>query len=310
MSAVFFIEPQRRRGAKWKLRHFFIAGLLLASVAGSWLPGYSQQPVPLKVMTFNIRYDNPDDGQYSWNERKEMVFTVILMNRPDIIGFQEVLKGQLDDLKKNISGYIAFGAGRDDGREAGEYAAVFFDSSRFVLLQGSDFWLSETPDVPGTRSWGAACNRIVTWVRLSDRESQRNFFVFNTHFDHVSSLAREQSARLLLERIHGICGNEPVFVTGDFNDTREGKPYHLMVSGNELLNAGDVSRSPGEGPDYTFIGFPFNPSPGNTIDFIFLKNDTTIRVTRHRVITYNRENRYPSDHLPVIAEFELLEILK
>ncbi|MCX6249112.1 MAG: endonuclease/exonuclease/phosphatase family protein [Bacteroidetes bacterium] len=258
-----------------------------------------------KVMTFNIRYDNPVDGEYGWKRRLPLVKEVMQQEQPDIIGLQEVLNNQAEDLQKVLPGYKWSGVGRDDGKEKGEYAPIFFRSSRFEMKEGSTFWLSEIPEVPGSRSWNAACTRIVTWVKLNDKKSKHVFFVFNTHFDHASQSAREQSAKLLLLKITEIAGTSAVILTGDFNDTLNSIPVRTLTSGPAALeNTLNLSSSSPEGPDYSFAGFPFHPEKGDVIDFIFLRNKGGITVTRHSIITFHKEDKYPSDHLPVCVELE------
>ncbi len=262
-------------------------------------------PASLKVMTFNIRYNNPGDSIYSWDNRKEMVFEVIRKSDPDIIGFQEVLKSQLDDLSNALEKYAWFGVGRDDGKEAGEFSVIFYKKEKFVKGSGSTFWLSETPDIPGSRSWNAACNRIVTWTLLIDNQSGTLFYFFNTHFDHMSELAREQSARLLSERVASIAKESPAVITGDFNDTTGSQPYLILTRGPDRLLDSGTWAAEKKGPDYSFCGFPYKPEPGNLIDFIFTKNIVPAEIRSHAVLTYNKHGLYPSDHLPVLAVLEL-----
>ena len=262
----------------------------------------------LKVMTLNARYNNPDDGPYSWVNRKSMFFDMIQQVNPDVIGFQETLISQVLDLQEAFPGYSWVGAGRDDGKQAGEFAPIFFNARRFEQKATGTFWLSETPDKPGSRSWNAACNRIVTWIKLSDLESHQLFFVFNTHFDHASAEARIQSARLINSTIKKIAGKCWVIVTGDFNDTEGSEMYEILtdtLQKNTLTNTSRISTAKPDGPSYTYIGFPFHPEEGNTIDFIFTKNSQSVKVVSHQVLTYNHEGKYPSDHLPVYATFEL-----
>jgi endonuclease/exonuclease/phosphatase family metal-dependent hydrolase len=275
--------------------------LYLASWILSFHASAQQADVRLKVMTFNIRYDNPADGIYSWKSRKKMVFKVIHAESPSVLGFQEVLKNQLSDLKKALPGYRVAGVGRDDGKSKGEYSPVLFDNKRFSLEKNSTFWLSETPAVPGSISWNAACTRIVTWAELKDRLSGEDIFVFNTHFDHVSEEARVNSARLLLDSIRSIAGNARVILTGDFNCTL-GDPALQTIS--HMLN--DCRQDAALVADFptTFIGFPADTTKREVIDHIFISKDNWPRVRRYAVVLYNLDGRYPSDHLPVTAELE------
>ena len=267
----------------------------------------SAQKDELGVMTFNIRYDNPGDNEYSWENRKKMVFAVLADNEPEIIGFQEALKGQVDQLREFLKGYGYAGVGRDDGKYGGEFSPVFYDTARFVLEAASTFWLSESPDVPGTRSWNSACNRIVTWVRLFDRQAKRTIFVFNTHFDHISEQARIESANLIVNRIERIAGNETVILTGDLNSTDTSMTYRILTdpsSGHPMQDTRKMALDHASGPSYSFVGFPFNPGRNEMIDFIFITENPGLRVLWNKVIDYHVNDKYPSDHLPVLTKFE------
>lgn len=265
----------------------------------------------LKVMTFNIRYNNPGDSVYSWASRKDMVVEVIKTNKPDIIGIQEALKDQVTDLQNMLKDYSWFGVGRDDGKEAGEFNPVFYRKDRIEKSSGSTFWLSETPDVPGSRSWNAACNRIVTWIKFTDKPSGTQMFLYNTHFDHISEPAREKSAQLLLTKIEQISGNTPVIVSGDFNSTDTSKTYNILTNSSYGVSLKDPRKFnlkiPAE-PSFSFVGFPFHPEKGNLIDFIFLMNDKYFKVKKYQIITDNKKGKYPSDHLPVQVEIGVLSI--
>ena len=173
----------------------------------------------VRVMTFNIRFDNPGDGPDAWPHRKDLAASMIRFHRAGLIGVQEALKHQLDDLTARLPGYAWVGVGRADGREAGEYSAILYRTDRFELMDDGTFWLSETPEVPGSKSWDAAIERIVTWAQFRDRETGKTFFHFNTHFDHVGQVARAESAKLILQRIAAQAkdvGLDTFFVTSLF----------------------------------------------------------------------------------------------
>jgi len=152
------------------------------------------EPATLHVMTWNIRYDNPGDGENAWPHRKDWVAEIIRREKADIIGLQEVLKGQLDDLTQRLPEMVAYGVGRDDGKMKGEYAPILYRRDRFELLDKSTFWLSKTPDVSGSKDWDAALTRIASWVKLKDKQTGKVFYFINTHFDHRGAEARLQSA--------------------------------------------------------------------------------------------------------------------
>ncbi|MDP4281158.1 MAG: endonuclease, partial [Bacteroidota bacterium] len=175
-------------------------------------------------------------------------------------------------------------------------------------LDGGTFWLSATPEKAGSRSWNAACNRIVTWVKLKDKNSGEILFYFNTHFDHQSVLAREKSAELLKIRVHQIARQQQVIVTGDFNDNRKSQAYRILTEGDDKLsNTADQVVLKESNPDYSFIGFPFQKRHGEIIDFVFMKNMERWKPYTQRIITYNVDGKYPSDHLPVLTEFSAIK---
>ena len=265
------------------------------------------QVTTLKIMTFNIRYNNPGDSIYNWDHRKDMVYDIVRNYKPDIVGMQEALHGQLNDLQNALKDYSWCGVGRDDGRDAGEYAAICYKTTRFTKLDGSNFWLSLTPSVPGSKSWNTACTRIVTWMKLLDKQSGQIFFIFNTHFDHASEQARIESATLLRKKITEICRNLPVILTGDFNSTSDDQAYKILIDNSSqgfLKDSRTSTQDLSKEPSYSFIGFPFKPQEGNLIDFIFTRNTPGWKVSKYHIITDNLQGRYPSDHLPVTAEFE------
>jgi endonuclease/exonuclease/phosphatase family metal-dependent hydrolase len=277
----------------------------------AWFAAFSvlSQISNLKVMTFNIRYNNPSDSIYAWDNRKELVADVIKSYKPDMIGIQEALKGQVADLQNMLKDYSWFGVGRDDGKESGEFSVIFYRKDRIEKQSGSTFWLSETPDIAGSRSWGAGCNRIVTWIKLLYKPSGTQMYLFNTHFDNVSEQSRENSAALLLKKIGQISASDPVIVTGDFNSTENSKTYDILTNSESSGYLKDTRKFelkiPPE-PSFSFIGFPYHPEEGNLIDFIFVKNDKDFKLKKYQIITDNKKGRYPSDHLPVFVEIAVL----
>ncbi len=263
----------------------------------------------LRIMTFNIRYENPHDGVNIWANRKDFVADVVRFQRPDLIGFQEAVKNQLDDLAERLPEYAWVGVGRDDGLAAGEYSPIFYRKERFHYSGGSTFWLSEDPSKPGKNGWDASCQRIVTWGHFNDRVTGRTFFAFNTHFDNAGETARAESAKLLLERVHVIGGIAPIFVTGDFNCTADSVPYNILTSSTTTVNqinvkglvdSSKVSIHGHFGPTGSLSGFEVKDPPAHRIDFIFIKNGVSVFQTG--ILDDSREGRYPSDHLPVIAD--------
>ncbi|NPA37534.1 MAG: hypothetical protein GXO47_11880, partial [Chlorobi bacterium] len=259
----------------------------------------------IKVVSFNIRYSNNSDSKFSWKNRKQYVTDFLKKENSDIISFQEVLKPQLDYLTDNLKEYSVISAGRDDGKDKGEQCPIFFNSSLFDLLAKSHFWLSETPDKPGSISWGAKLPRIVTWIKLQNRRTGHVFFVFNTHLSHVSEYARNKSVLLILDKIKSIADNVPVIVTGDFNATPDSEPYMLMT-GNwhnyfSFSDSYKISTFPSIDDGLTFNGFKKKEGISR-IDYIFVNG--YLDVVKFR--TFNKLNNpvFISDHYPIMAEMK------
>lgn len=254
----------------------------------------------MKVITYNIRYDNPQDGENAWPKRKQNVFALLKKQDPDVFGVQEALHHQLADITTQLDGYTYVGVGRDDGKQKGEYSAIFFKRERFELLEQNTFWLSETPDVAGSVSWDAAITRIATWAMLLDKKYNRKFLFVNTHFDHKGVEARKQSAELLKTKIADLAQDIPSILSGDFNCTPNEPPYQILTNGG-LIELIDHSSQPAG----TFCGFAVDSIPCKTIDYIFTTNEW--RADKYTVIQDNDGKYYPSDHLPVMVTLSLTE---
>lgn len=275
-----------------KLVFFFL--LLFACVSI-----FSQE---LTVMTFNIRYNTAADSLNAWPYRKDKVASQILFHEAHIIGVQEALHGQMADLQERLPQYKYAGVGRDDGKEKGEYSAIFYDTTRLQALQTKTFWLSETPDVPGSKSWDAAITRIVTWIKFRDRKTKKIFFAFNTHFDHIGQVARRESAKILLQKVKEIAGSTPALVTGDFNAKPSDEPVQVIMDPTNPLHLTDsrqVSLKPHYGPDGTFNGFGQKEKDNEPIDHIFLKGKW--KVLNHATLSQTWQGRFASDHFAVMA---------
>lgn len=259
---------------------------------------------PLRIISFNIRYDNPRDGENAWLNRKENVASMIQFHDADIAGLQEALKGQLDDLDSLLQNYDWYGVGRDDGIEAGEHMAVFYKRDRLNLLDKGTFWLSSTPET-ASKGWDGGSFRTVTWIKFEDKFNGMVFYHFNTHFDNAGQTARRESANLLPEKITELAGDYPVVVTGDFNVRPDSDVYSILtgVDGGEsadvLIDAQSVSLFPHHGPSGTWTGFT-EIDEDRRIDYIFVKGEIT--VLRHGFLSDTFDGRFPSDHLPVLAE--------
>jgi endonuclease/exonuclease/phosphatase family metal-dependent hydrolase len=257
-------------------------------------------------MTYNVRLDTPTDNENVWANRKDHLISVIKFNKADIFCLQEPLFNQINDLQQAFPEFGYYGVGREDGLNKGEFNPIFYDKRRFTVLEQGTFWLSETPDIPGNISWYATLPRLVSWVKLEDLSTGLAFYVLNTHFDNSSQNARDQSAILLLKKAFEITKNGPVVITGDMNDSPSSKPYKTIVENTnnlELQDASKVSKFPHHGPSFTFVGFDFIGVPGRVIDYIFVNKK--VDVTWHATLTDNWDGIYPSDHLPVLIEFEI-----
>lgn len=264
----------------------------------------SEKKDTINVMSFNIRYANPEDGKHAWQYRKERVANLIHFYEADLLGMQECLPGQVEYLAQKLNAFAWYGIGRDDGKSSGEFSPIFYRKSAFTLLDKGTFWLSETPEQPSL-GWDAAIKRIVTWVKLKDKKTEREFYYFNTHFDHRGEKARQESARLILSRIQKIAAGFPVILTGDFNAAPDSKPYQVLTASNSgLQDAMKISQLPHYGALKSFSGFEVTPElPGERIDYVFVSDG--VQVLKHGILTDAREGAYASDHLPVLARVSL-----
>jgi len=252
----------------------------------------------LSVMTFNMRYDNPEDGQNNWRFRRERVAGVIKAQEVDVLGTQELLSNQFNDLSGLLTGYQGVGVGRLDGVESGEYCAVFFRKDRFTLLDSGTFWLSETPEGVGSLGWDGACERIATWVVLRDRDG-REFFFIDTHLDHVGQVARDEGVSLLMKRIETLSGGRPVILTGDFN-SEPGSSVVAHVQKDGVLRDAKAIAAQRSGTDWSFSDFGQIPEAERPLlDYIFVSGD--IEAVRYEVLPDTFDGGYVSDHAPVMA---------
>jgi endonuclease/exonuclease/phosphatase family metal-dependent hydrolase len=274
--------------------------------------GYAAEPAAtLRVMSFNIRYGTADDGPNHWRHRKDLVVETITAFKPDLLGTQETLADQRDYLVERLKGrggdgYAVFAAGRDDGKEAGEMTPIFYRKDRFEKLDGGHFWLSDRPEVAGSKAWDAALPRIVSWVKLRDDQAagKPTLWFFNTHFDHLGKQTRAESARLLQQRIRQLKDGPPVIVAGDFNDAPGSPTYAPLFSaegtGKPLLRDTFRVAHPQRGKlEGTFNGFQPDGRDGSRIDWIGCSHDW--QVVEARIDHTVRDGRTPSDHFPVTA---------
>lgn len=282
---------------KWLMvaAHLLVAGNLAAA-----------EPA-LRVMTFNIRYGTADDGENAWEKRRDFLVEVIRKFDPDLLGTQEVLAAQADFLAEKLSDYALVGVGRDDGKRRGELSAVFYKTARFEALHSGTFWLSETPDVPGSKSWDSSLPRIATWVKLRDRSAGgRELCFLNTHWDHRGNRARVEAAKIIRRWIAEHAAALPTIVTGDLNVSSEHEGYRTLVAetpdGPQLRDAYRLVHPRIEPDEATFHNFS-GKRQGRRIDFVL--GTAECRVTAADIERASRDGRYPSDHFPVTAVLEL-----
>lgn len=257
------------------------------------------QAQTLRVATFNLRYDNKNDSGNLWTDRMKPVADLIRFHDFDVVGVQEALANQLTDVSSALPEYALYGKGRDDGKAAGEHSSIFYKKDKFTLLNKGDFWLSETPDVPG-KGWDVTCcNRITTWLYLQDKKSGKKFYVFNTHYDHQGKVARTESSKLILSKIQSIAGKNPTIVTGDFNADRDSEPYKLLKNSDILHDSYNDVKYPYQN-NSSFNSFGRNIKEEGVIDHIFLTNQ--LKAVKWGILTDTYMGKYPSDHFPVVAD--------
>jgi len=289
----------------WEMKNLYACVVFILLIINC---GCSHKPIgsKLKVMTLNVRYNNPDDSIYSWPKRASQVCDFILNDKPDILGLQEVLWHQFQVLETILMDYTAVGAGCSDGAHEGEMNPVFFRKDKFDMVRTLTFWLSDTPEIPGSRGWGASLPRIVTWMELVNKDSHKHFFYFNTHFAHDSDSARVMSSRILLKEVGKIAEGFPFIITGDFNMPPVSPGYAILTGPDEsvplLKDSYNISGKRPVGPSYTFNGFSDKPGKGR-IDYIFVKSG--MKVLDHNTFIKKEKGVFISDHWPVEARISI-----
>jgi endonuclease/exonuclease/phosphatase family metal-dependent hydrolase len=255
----------------------------------------------MRVMTFNIRTLTTHDGPNQWHFRRDDLAAMLHATAPDLIGFQEVQKPQLDDLVARLPDYGWYGIGRNDGAEAGEYSPVFWRADRFDRVEAGSFWLAEDCGRPGL-GWDAMCVRLASWVVLRDRVSDRELFCINTHLDHMGAAARHEGAKLIADRLGQLAAGRPAILTGDFNCSPDAPPYAAVIS-TGLRDARLAAANGHTGPIETFPAWRPRSHVPELIDYIFVSPEVT--VTRTETLIEDWNGRQISDHRAVIAEIEL-----
>lgn len=282
-------------------KYFFIIFILLFGIFLNI--NVIAKEVSLRVMTFNIRYNEPRDGVNAWANRKTKVSDVIRFHKADLVGVQEAQYNQLQDLEKLLPAFGWCGVGRD-GENNGEFSAILYRKSRFKLLETKTFWLSETPDKVGSKGWDANYPRIVTWAKFKDNQTKKIFYQFNTHFDHIGKQARTESSKFLLAQVPKISGKFPFVVTGDFNAQEDTNVYRILTGKEEagafkLIDSRYISINGHFGGNSTFNAFK-ELEPNRTIDYVFVGEGT--KVLEHGALTDRWDGLWASDHIPVLAE--------
>jgi endonuclease/exonuclease/phosphatase family metal-dependent hydrolase len=277
--------------------------LLAVFAARTGYAGTSEPTNRLGVMTFNLRFASPKPP-HSWAERRPVVVECIRLVAPDIIGTQEGLYQQVKDLAADLPEYTWIGIGREGGSR-GEFMAVYYRPDRFEPIEFDHFWLSDTPDVIASTTWGNRVRRMVTWVRFLDRHGQREFYCINTHFDHETPLAREKSAALVRQRAQALKSDLPILLIGDFNaPAGSGKVFEILTADEFFVDtwtAAGERHNDGIGTFHNYKG----PGEGARIDWILSRG--AVMTDRTEIVTCQRDGQYPSDHFPVVAWMRWLD---
>ena len=268
--------------------------LLIVSV----FTGCANKIGEIKVMTLNIRMDTPEDSMNAWPHRAHIVSSFVKKESPDLFGMQEVLWHQYTYLDSALKDYGSVAVGREDGRHAGEASPVFWLRTRFEAHANGTFWLSATPEVPGSIGWGAACTRIATWVKLTDRSTGDTILFMNTHFDHISDSARVMAAIMLRQRLSILAGKNKFILTGDFNALPDSPAIKNIVSDGGISDTHSITKTPPVNDDTSFNSFSDKPL-NERIDYIFVRKG--MKAKDWKTMHVKENGIFISDHWPVIA---------
>jgi endonuclease/exonuclease/phosphatase family metal-dependent hydrolase len=290
-------------------RHVLALHLLLvlsacARVSKASAPQTEDAASALRVMSFNLRYDNPGDGINAWPNRRDWVSSLIRFHGADVVGVQEALATMLRDMDTRLPGFARIGVGRRDGVSAGEFSAILYRTNRLAVQDSGTFWLSPTPAVVGSKGWDAAIERIATWARFRDRQNGCGFVVLNAHFDHMGETARQESARLIRRQLGVLAAGLPIVMTGDLNSTPSSTAYRALTRDTiseatpPLRDAFANSLTEHYGPTSTWNAFKAI-EPGQRIDYVLVSS--TVTVISHGILPDSWDGRFPSDHLPVLS---------
>src|SRR5690606_657317 len=279
---------------KTLLIHCLLLGGMMMTGSG---PLRAQQTT-LNIASYNIRYANPNDAPDTWDKRHPVIINMIKFHEMDIIGIQEGLNHQVFNLSEGLPEYGYVGVGRDDGAEKGEFSAIFYNKEKVKVLESNTFWLSEDTTQPN-KGWDAQLPRICTWAKFESLETGKQFFVFNTHFDHVGVKARSESASLIVKKAKEIAGNGTVILTGDFNIDQRNEAYKRIAGSDRFNDSYEVAYLV-YANNGTFNSFDNTKSTDRRIDHIFVTND--VKVEKYGILTDSYHNRFPSDHFPVMVK--------
>ncbi|MCJ7841356.1 endonuclease/exonuclease/phosphatase family protein [Lederbergia sp. NSJ-179] len=289
-----------------KLLLFVVTGLfvilngLLPSIGFAAENKNQSTLVNVKAMTFNLRYkNNKDSSPHTWNERVPAIRKLISMEKPDIIGTQELLNKQLQDLRNTLPEYNLIGGTH------GKHSAIFYKKNNYNILEYDYFWLSDTPEVVGSKTWGNNNPRMVTWAKFLDKKSNKPFYFVNTHFDHRSANAREKSAELILKVTKQFDPKLPVILTGDFNAAPNSLPHQTLTTDGEFVDLWEAAKTRTNEDFGTFNNFkdPTGNGPNKRIDWILGKGNLT--TNEIKIVNYQKNGQFPSDHFPVLADISL-----
>lgn len=263
----------------------------------------------MKIATYNLRYLNNKDYESGngWKDRYPYVGKLIKDYGFEIFGTQEGVYSQLEDLKSVLPGFKYTGVGREDGDRKGEFAAIFYNTDKFELLDEGHFWLSDTTDVPNI-AWDAALPRVCSWGKFKNKENDKTFYFFDLHTDHKGSTARLESAKLMTKKIPEIAKDAPAILTGDFNADQRSEPYNILNNSGIVKDSRTMTDNINETKNFTFNGFDLNKESDKRIDYLFLTSDFKVDSYTQITDTYvnsNGEKKYPSDHFPILLLVEL-----
>lgn len=273
------------------MKKVFISALMSLMCLGL----FAQQ---LNVASFNIRLKTDADVGNLWVDRKEAVSNLIKYHEFEIFGVQEAFVEQLEDMEAGLPHFKYIGVGRDDGAQAGEHSAVFYNSKRFDAVKSGTFWLSATATDKPNKGWDAALPRICTWGVFKDKENGKSFIFMNTHFDHVGHEARRESAKLIMAQARELAKGLPLILTGDFNVDEKNEAYFTLANSGFITDAYD-SAAIVYAPNSSFNGWGKSLKKSGRIDHIFISKP--FKVLKYGILTDTYMGKFPSDHFPILT---------